>query len=158
MRQSKRKKQDKYLKRIKVLKFKKELGFKTTAQRSKIMKSIRSSQTKPELNLRKALSTVGIRYRMNVKKLKGSPDIVIKKSKVAIFVDGEFWHGYKWDEKRKKIKSNRKFWIPKIERNMQRDKEVNRELKKQGWKVIRIWEHQIKKDLNKSIQRIISCI
>ena len=73
--------------------------------------------------------------------------IVINKNKVIVFVDGEFWHGYNWEVKKKKIKTNRKFWIPKIERNMQRDKENSIALKKLGFKVLRFWEHEIVKDL-----------
>ena len=80
--------------RIKVPKFKAELGFKTTEQRSHIMKQIRSSSTKPEIALRKALWHLGVRYRINVTNLPGSPDIVLQKYKLVILVDGEFWHGY----------------------------------------------------------------
>ena len=144
--------------RIKVLKFKEEFGFKTTEQRSNLMKKIRSSQTKPEIALRKALWAKGIRYRINVKTLKGSPDIVIKKSKLIVFIDGEFWHGYNWGKKKKTIKTNRKFWIPKIERNMQRDEENNLALKLQGYTVLRFWEHEIRKNeslcINKILQKI----
>lgn len=101
------------------------------------MGKIKSQDTKPELKLKKALWNLGYRYRKNLKKLPGSPDIVYSKHKLAIFVDGEFWHGFNWSEKKAKIKTNRECWIPKIERNIQRDKQNNRLLLDTGWHVIR---------------------
>ncbi len=126
-------------------------GFYTSAIRSEAMKKIRSKNTKPEITLRKELWAQGYRYRTNIKKLPGKPDIVISKYKLAIFVDGEFWHGHQWDEKKEKIKSNRGFWIPKIERNIQRDDEVNEQLDRLGWTVIRFWQHKIANDLRGSV-------
>lgn len=143
---------------IKVPRFKKELGFHTTLERSALMSKIRSTKTKPEKLLRKELWKRNIRYRVNVRKLPGCPDIVIKKKMFIVFVDGEFWHGYNWVNKKKKIKNNRKFWVPKIERNMQRDIENVRALKKLGYKVLRFWEHEIKADLNRCANKILSCI
>ena len=122
------------------------------------MSKIRSSETKPEQLLRKELWKKGIYYRINVKKLQGCPDIVINRKKLVVFVDGEFWHGYNWDVKRKKIKSNRKFWIPKIERNMQRDVENSAALKKLGYKVLRFWEHEIKSNINLCVKKILKYI
>jgi len=79
--------------------------------------------------------------------------------KIAIFVDGEFWHGHNWEAKRGQIKSNRAFWIPKIQRNMQRDREVNAQLLAMGWAVLRFWEHELKKDgLDKALQTILRTI
>jgi DNA mismatch endonuclease (patch repair protein) len=130
-------------------------GFETTIQRSELMSKIKSSNTKPELLLRNELWKLGFRYRLNVSKLKGKPDIFLKKYKVIIFVDGEFWHGYKWAEKKAKIKSNSKYWIKKIEQNIERDIRNNEELKLLGYKVLRFWEHEIKKDLANCIQKII---
>ncbi|MCG2712533.1 MAG: very short patch repair endonuclease, partial [Candidatus Omnitrophica bacterium] len=69
-------------------------------------------------------------------------------------VDGEFWHGYKWKDKKEKIKANREYWIPKIERTIKRDKQNNRKLKKEGWKVLRFWQQQLKKDMPKAIEKI----
>ena len=83
---------------------KSKYGFETTRERSKLMGRIRSRDTGPERALRKLLWNAGIRYRKNVTKLPGSPDLVIQKHKVAVFIDGEFWHGYKWEEKRNRIK------------------------------------------------------
>lgn len=123
-----------------------------------MMSKIRSKNTKPEILLRKSLWAKGLRYRVNVKSLPGSPDIVIRRYKLAIFIDGEFWHGYNWDEKKDTIKSNRDFWIPKIERNMQRDFQNNLKLKADGWIVLRFWEHQVKKELQKCLEAIIAQI
>ncbi|MCD6011562.1 MAG: very short patch repair endonuclease [Flavipsychrobacter sp.] len=141
-------------KKIKVPRFKAELGYQTTPERSALMSKIKSKETKPEISLRKELWKEGIRYRINVKELPSCPDIVIRKHKLVIFVDGEFWHGYEWEIKKKKIKANRDFWIPKIERNMQRDKQNNLELERMGYTVLRFWEHQIKKELTNCIMQI----
>lgn len=132
--------------RIQVPRFNEESGFYTTPQRSEMMSRIRSKNTKPEVALRKALWHFGYRYRCHDKRLPGSPDLVFPKFKLALFVDGDFWHGYKWHEKREKIKRNATFWIPKIERNMQRDRAVNAALQAMGWQVVRIWEHELKKN------------
>ena len=141
---------------IKVPRFKEELGFYTTESRSKLMSKIKSKNTKPEIILRKKLWSLGIRYRIHWKKLPGKPDIVLNKYKLAIFVDGEFWHGYNWEKKKKEIKSNRDFWIPKIERNMQRDTEVNLELEKLNYRVLRFWEHQIRNDINSCLESVFN--
>ncbi|MEX0810961.1 MAG: very short patch repair endonuclease [Chitinophagales bacterium] len=141
-------------KKIKVPRFEEAAGFYTTAKRSKIMSKIKGKNTKPELIFRKALWKAGLRYRIN-NKLPGKPDISIKKYKLAIFIDGEYWHGYNWKERKKKIKKNRKFWIPKIERNMQRDREVNEELKEMGYTVFRFWSNEIKTDLDRCIDDIL---
>ncbi|RYD91432.1 MAG: very short patch repair endonuclease [Sphingobacteriales bacterium] len=121
--------------------------FETTPERSKRMSNIKSKNTQPELILRKALWNAGIRYRLNVSNLPGKPDIVIRKKNLAIFIDGEFWHGYKWEEKKVKIKANRDYWIPKIEKNIARDIQNNVDLEAKGFKVLRFWEQEIKKDL-----------
>jgi DNA mismatch endonuclease, patch repair protein len=130
-------------------------GFYTTRERSGLMSRIKAQNTKPEIKLRKVLWALGLRYRKNVKSLPGKPDIVLRKYKLVIFIDGEFWHGFKWKEKKEKIKSNRGFWIPKIERNMQRDREVNERLEALGYTVIRFWEQQVKKDLNWCINLVL---
>jgi DNA mismatch endonuclease (patch repair protein) len=122
--------------------------------RSKIMKAIKSKDTKEEILLAKALWHKGHRYRKNNKSVLGTPDLTFKKYKVAIFVDGEFFHGFNWKDKKEKIKSNREYWIPKIERNMQRDMEVNQYLIKNGWKVIRFWSSFVKQNLDDCIQII----
>lgn len=130
--------------------------FNTTPERSNTMSKIKGKNTKPELIFRKALWASGIRYRLHVKKLPGSPDIVINKFKIVIFIDGDFWHGYNWENKKHKIKSNREYWLPKIERNMTRDIENSQKLSKMGYRVFRFWEHDIKKNLSKCIALILS--
>ena len=144
--------------KIKVPRFNEEGGFYTTKKRSKIMGSIRGKNTKPELLFRKALWARGIRYRVNSKALPGTPDISIQKYKLAIFIDGEFWHGYNWDAAKDRLKTNRGFWIPKIERNMQKDAEVNAELREMGYTVFRFWEGEIKKDLKRCVNDVVGYI
>ncbi len=141
--------------RIKVPRFNEESGFYTTPKRSKIMSKIRGKNTKPELAFRKALYAAGFRYRIDYKKLIGKPDILLKKYRTAIFIDGEYWHGYNWEQRKPKVKTNREFWIAKIERNMQRDREVNAELRRLGYTVFRFWETEIKKELDTSLQKVI---
>lgn len=128
--------------------------FKTSPTRSRLMQKIKSDKTRPEIILQKTLRKEGIKLKKNYRKLNGIPDIVLADDKIAIFVDGEFWHGYRWKEKKRKIKANRSYWIPKIERNIARDKKYNRKLRKEGWKVIRFWQHQIFKNLPRCIQKI----
>lgn len=118
------------------------------------MSCVRSSNTPIESKLGKALWHRGYRYRKNYKKLKGKPDIVFIKQKLAIFCDGEFWHGHDWKNSKKKFKSNKEYWISKIERNMERDKEINDFLKNSGWKVLRFWGKEIEKNLGECIERI----
>jgi len=132
--------------------------FDTTKQRSKIMKRIKSTDTAPEINFRKILWSKGIRYRKNDKNLPGKPDIAIYKYKVAIFIDGEFWHGYNWEEKKNRIKANRDYWIPKIEKNIRRGKKYCRQLRNLGWSVLRFWEQDIKKNQNKCLRRVMAKI
>lgn len=132
--------------------------FDTTPERSSLMKKIKSNNTKPEIKLRKALWAAGIRYRLNVTKLLGKPDIVMQKHKLVIFIDGEFWHGFKWEEKKPKIKANRHYWIKKIERNIQRDIENTKFLQESGYAVIRFWEHEIKKDIDSCVKKILNHI
>ncbi|WP_446051130.1 very short patch repair endonuclease [Zobellia laminariae] len=143
------------IERIKVPRFNEESGFYTTPQRSKIMSKIKGKNTKPELTFRKALYAAGYRYRIDYKKLIGKPDIVLKKYKTVIFIDGEYWHGYNWEERKPKVKTNREFWIAKIERNIQRDQEVNRELDLLEYKVFRFWETEIKKELDRCLAEVI---
>ncbi len=143
---------------IVVPRFNEDNGFYTTKQRSELMSKIKAQDTKPELKVRKALWNLGLRYRKNVKKLPGCPDIVFNKYKLAVFIDGEFWHGFNWEEKQSRIKTNRGFWIPKIERNMQRDGQNNKLLSDCGWHVMRFWEKQVKKDFDRCINSIVNYI
>jgi DNA mismatch endonuclease (patch repair protein) len=123
----------------------------TKEQRSYCMSRIRSKNTSVEVLLRKKLSELGLKFEAYYKDLPGNPDIVFPDKKVAVFVDGEFWHGK--DFKKRKQTYN-EYWRNKITRNMQRDKEVNKSLKKMGWKVLRIWGRDLKKDPNKYIEKI----
>ncbi|MHA7842141.1 MAG: very short patch repair endonuclease [Winogradskyella sp.] len=141
--------------KIKVPRFNEESGFYTTKKRSRQMSKIRGKNTKPELLFRKALWKKGVRYRVDSKQLPGRPDVSIKKYKLAIFIDGEFWHGYNWDERKPTIKSNRGFWIPKIDRNMQRDREVNQQLKEMDFTVFRFWTHEVKDNLKTCINDVM---
>lgn len=120
----------------------------TPEQRRKNMQAVKNKDSKIEISLRRELWKRGLRYRKNVQSIMGKPDIVFRKKKVVIFVDGDFWHGRDWQTKKQEIKSNQSFWIPKIERNMQRDIEVNDALKSEGWTVLRFWGTEIKKNLS----------
>jgi DNA mismatch endonuclease (patch repair protein) len=119
------------------------------------MKKIKSKETKPEIVLRKKLWRLGLRYRKNYGKLKGTPDIVFLKKKVVVFVDGEFWHGYNWGEKKQKIKSNKEYWIAKIERNIKRDKSIDEYFASEGWIVLRFWEKEIRSNLKDCVGIIL---
>ena len=117
----------------------------TPEQRHKNMQAVKSKDSEIERLLRKELWKRGLRYRKNVKNIIGKPDIVFIGKKVAVFCDSEFWHGYNWEERKADIKTRREFWIPKIERNMRRDLEVNTALTEAGWTVLRFWGKDIKK-------------
>ena len=118
----------------------------TPEQRRKNMQAVKNKDSQIELLLRKELWSRGFRYRKNVNRIYGQPDIVFIGKKIAVFCDSEFWHGYNWEERRKDFKSHQEFWIPKIERNMERDAEVTAKLESEGWTVIRFWGNEIKKN------------
>lgn len=126
----------------------------TTEQRRKNMQAVKSKGSKIELALGKVLWAKGYRYRKNDKTVFGKPDFSIKKYKLAIFVDSEFWHGKDWETRKNDHKSNQEFWIKKIERNIQRDIEVNDYLLKNGWKVLRFWGKEILKNVDICILKI----
>ena len=127
---------------------------KTSEQISKNMKSVKSKDSQIELELRRELWKRNLRYRKNVRNIYGKPDVAFIRKRIAIFVDSEFWHGFDWPNKQKEIKSNRDFWIPKIERNIQRDLEVTAKLESDGWTVIRIWGNDIKHNLQNIADKI----
>ncbi len=133
-------------------------GFRTTKSRSMHMKKITSKDTKPEITFRKALWAQSVRYRKNYAKIPGKPDMAITKYKIAIFIDGTFWHGYNWREKKGKIRSNREYWIKKIERNMERDQFINIQLNKMGWLVLRFWDFEVKKDLPLCVDKTMAAL
>lgn len=126
----------------------------TPEQRRKNMQAIKSTATKAEVRLAAALWKLGFRYRKNNKKIFGKPDLTFAKYKIAIFVDSEFFHGKDWETQQLRIKSNREYWIPKIERNMKRDIEVNAHLLSNKWKVLRFWSKEIQKELEACVEKI----
>ena len=119
---------------------------KTKEQITYNMQRVKNKDSDIEVLLRKELWSRGIRYRKNVNRIYGKPDIVFISQKIAVFCDSEFWHGYNWEERKKDFKSHQEFWIPKIERNMERDVEVTTKLESEGWTVIRFWGREIQKN------------
>lgn len=126
----------------------------TVEQRRKNMQAVRSTGSKIETTLAKALWAKGFRYRKNDRSVFGKPDLTFKKYKVAIFVDSEFWHGKDWINKKNDHKTNKEFWHKKIERNIQRDSEVTTVLKKAGWRVLRFWGKDVIKKTDYCINKI----
>lgn len=128
----------------------------TPKQRHKAMKKVKAENTSIELTLRKALWKKGYRYRKNYKKLPGKPDIALTKYNIAIFCDGEFFHGKDWEVLRPQLAkgNNSEYWINKISRNRERDDEINKKLLFLGWTVIRFWGNDIKKNTDECIRVI----
>ena len=118
------------------------------------MQNIRSTGTLPEKKLAKALKAEGLHFLQHSKRLPGKPDIVFGKKKVAVFVDSDFWHGH--PKRLIMPQTNIDYWKPKIERNKKRDRQVNRALRKNGWKVIRIWENDVKKNIDICLTRVLN--
>ena len=123
----------------------------TPKQRSYCMSRIKGKDTWLELRMRSALQKKGLRFRKNVKELPGKPDIVFYKERVVIFLDGDFWHGYPFPSWQNKVSN---FWKLKILGNRVRDNKNHRKLRQMGWTVVRIWEHQVQKDFEPSVERI----
>ena len=125
----------------------------------KIMSSIKSKNTRPEIALRKALWRQGLRFRVNFKELPGKPDVVFTRVKVAVFCDGDYWHGHNWalrglKDLNEELARYSEFWANKINNNVQHDKTIDCQLTKMGWHVVRVWESDIKKDLSECVRRI----
>ena len=127
-------------------------------QRRKNMQAIKSKKTKIEELLAKALWSKGYRYRRNNNSVFGRPDFTFRKLKIAVFCDSEYFHGKDWEMQKQRIKTNTDFWHKKIESNIARDKRVNEELFKNGWKVIRFWGQDIKKDTDICVKLVESAI
>ena len=128
-------------------------------KRSWNMSRISSKNTKPELIVRKIFYQNGVRYRLHAKDLPGKPDISSKKQKFAVFVNGCFWHQHKGCKRSNKPKSNKSYWIPKLERNIQRQKESINSLEEMGYKTSIIWECELKNsDKSATINSIIKCV
>lgn len=129
-------------------------------KRSEVMSKIRGKNTKIEIFFCKALSKevypLGYRYRRHYKKIPGSPDVVFVSQRIAVFVDGDFWHGKNF--KTRKAKLPKKYWQQKIEDNITRDRRVNRKLRRESWKVIRFWESDIRKDPAKVVRKVMEVL
>lgn len=121
---------------------------------SKRMAKVKLKRGDAETVLAKDLWHSGFRYRLNYKKLPGSPDIAVLKYKIAVFVDGEFWHGYDWDGRKPKLKRNREYWIEKIEENMARDVRVDKTLVGMGWTPIHFWTKEVLEDRDNCVDAI----
>lgn len=126
----------------------------TKEQRHKTMQAIKATGTKIETKLAKALWAQGYRYRKNCKNILGKPDIVFRKYNLVIFCDSEFWHGKKFKKNPNYIHSNKRYWTEKIKRNMERDKYVNKQLKKEGWIVLRFWGNEIEQNTDLCVNKI----
>lgn len=132
----------------------------TKEQRRKNMQRIKGKNTSIEVRLCKALWNKGYHYRKNYKELPGSPDIVLTKYKIAIFCDGEFFHGKDWDKLKARLEKGEKgeYWIKKITRNMERDEDINKQLMFKGWTVLRFWGDEIKKNTDECVKAIEEAI
>lgn len=133
-------------------------GLEAGKIKNKNMQAVKSSGSQIELMLGKALWRKGLRYRKNDRSVFGKPDFTLKKYKIAVFADSEFWHGKDWEKKKHEHKSNIEFWHKKIERNMERDREVNKELEREGWIVVRFWGKDIKKNLDRCVEQVLSAV
>lgn len=118
------------------------------------MSKVRLKGGKAEVLLAKALWHRGYRYRKNDKRLPGSPDIAILRHRIAIFIDGEFWHGKDWETRKPRLKSNREYWIEKIEENISRDQRNDRALEEAGWVSLHFWEKEVLRNLGKCVASI----
>ncbi len=128
----------------------------TIEQRHRNMQNIKSKNTKPEKIVTAELKKRKIYFAQHVKSITGTPDFVFRRKKVVVFIDSDFWHGH--PKRCIMPKSNCDYWNNKILNNKLRDKKVNKELKLQGWKVVRLWEYDIKKNLDRSINKILSAL
>lgn len=133
-------------------------SYDSTPEIRKRMGKVRLKNGKAETILAKMIWHKGYRYRRNYKKLPGSPDIAILRFRIAVFVDGEFWHGENWEERKAKLRHNREYWIEKIEENMARDKRVDAQLKELGWIPIHFWEKQVLKNTDECLNAILELI
>ena len=128
--------------------------YDTDVATQKRMAKVKLKRGDAERILAKELWKEGFRYRLNDKRLPGSPDIAILKYEIAVFIDGEFWHGYEWEDKKKKLIRNKEYWIEKIEENIARDIRVHRELIILGWTPIHFWTREVHKDIKGCVKAI----
>ncbi|MBI2761534.1 MAG: very short patch repair endonuclease [Chloroflexi bacterium] len=127
----------------------------TPGQRHRCMQRVRSRDTKPELCLRRALWHAGMRYRLR-RNLPGKPDLIFISARIAVFVDGCFWH--RCPEHATHPKTNSRFWQDKLDGNVRRDRWVDATLSDEGWAVVRVWQHEIKRDLQGVVDRICAIL
>jgi DNA mismatch endonuclease, patch repair protein len=127
----------------------------TKAQRSFCMSRIKGKDTGIEVQIRSALHRKGLRFRKHVRQLPGRPDIVFSKARVAVFIDGDFWHGYRFPSWKDKVSD---FWKEKISQTRARDSRNHRKLRNMGWEVICLWQHQIELNMDSCIERISSAV
>lgn len=132
--------------------------YDSTPQIRKRMSKVKLKNGKAEVLLAKKLWHAGFRYRKNDKRLPGSPDIAILHYRVAIFVDGEFWHGKDWNARKSKLKHNVEYWQEKIEENINRDMRVDNELNALGWRVLRYWEKNILSNADEIVSEVLEII
>lgn len=132
---------------------------------SRIMRSIRSRDTRPELALRRAVHAMGARYRVHPNDVFGHPDLVVRSRKLAVFVDGDLWHGNPAEWKRRgkadlasMFPSRTEWWVAKIERNVMRDRLVDQELKADGWRVLRLWASDVIADPDRAAETVVAAI
>ena len=136
-------------------------GFKPSSEKaSRNLAKIKGTETVGEKLLRGALWRLGLRFRKNVKALPGKPDVVFPKEKVTVFCDGDFWHGRNWDKDRRRLQqgANAPYWVAKIAANRERDKRYNRELRREGWAVIRMWESDVRADPQRSAAMVAEIV
>jgi DNA mismatch endonuclease, patch repair protein len=127
----------------------------TSAQRSLCMSHVRSANTSLEMLLRRELHRRGLRYALHRRDLAGTPDIVFTAAKVVVFVNGDFWHGFGYARWRHRLSP---FWRTKIELNKRRDTRNAQTLRRSGWCVVTIWQHQLKRDLDRCVGRVVACL
>lgn len=133
-------------------------SYDTDAATRERMSKVKLKGGDAEKQLAKRLWRLGCRYRKNYRRLPGSPDIAIFRYQIAVFIDGEFWHGKDWSIRREKLKRNRDYWIEKIEENIARDARVDEELRKSGWTPIHFWSKDVMKDTDACVSSIVDII
>ncbi|MCK5123523.1 MAG: very short patch repair endonuclease [Candidatus Pacebacteria bacterium] len=126
----------------------------TPEKRSEIMSKIRSKNTKAEILVFKELQRRKIYFQKHYKRAVGSPDIALPRKKKVVFIDGDFWHGYQFSKQKKRLP--KKYWQEKIENNIKRDRRTRAKLKREGWQVLRVWEHEVLKNFDKTAEKISS--
>lgn len=141
------------------------LGPRDPAVTSRMMAAVRDKDSKAELRLRRALHAAGLRYRLHASDVPGRPDLVVRSRRLAVFVDGDMWHGNPEELKRRGrenlaelFPSRTEWWVAKIERNMARDREITERLQREGWTVIRFWEHDVLADPDAAAHKVLQAI